>query len=251
MIHFTTITIRTSNSNGETNILKKTYLIWVLLFITFPFIHIAILESIKPFYNIKVEYSSLINSYMASSIVLIGVLITIHQSKQQDKDNFRLQHMPYLEIDYIPKVPTSRDGGTIIFGEHEDHTHKVVGYFKITNNGFGPAMDLSITEISYNYNMLNLSIISNKILKPEESIQLLVIGYFKIQDIENQHVDNFYKINANTGPLIFDLVYTDFIGNKYVFEVETPYQISGMYDENGNKPKFEFTTSINMKRTNL
>jgi len=160
--------------------------------------------------------------------------------------------MPYLEVDYIPKVPTSRDGGSIIFGESEDHTHKVVGYFKITNNGFGPAMELSITEISYNYNMLNLSIISNKILKPEESIQLIVVGYFKIQYMENQHPDNFYKINANTGPLIFDLVYNDFIGNKYVIEVETLYQISGMYDEYGNEPEFEFhTTSLNMKRTNL
>jgi hypothetical protein len=188
---------------------------------------------------------------MASSIVLIGVLITIHQSKQQDKENFRLQHMPYLEVDYIPKVPTSRDGGTIIFGDFEDHTHKVVDYFKITNNGFGPAMDLSITEISYNYSMLNLSIISKGILKPEESIQLHVIGYFKIQDIENQHRDNFHMIDVNIGPLIFDLVYTDFIGNKYVFEVETPYEISGIYDKYGNEPRFEFrTTSLKIKRTN-
>jgi hypothetical protein len=187
-----------------------------------------------------------LNSYLASIIVLIGVFITINQSKKQDKENFRLQHMPYIEVEYFSEIPSRRAPGSIIFGKSENHTHKIIGYINITNKGFGPALDFSIVDISYNYLHLNSSLRGDKILKPEESIEVLIMGFFKLPDIEKQRIDNFHKTQSDVGlgPLYFDINYYDFIGNKYTVEIQIPYYLSGQFDENGKRQEYFIKTGF-------
>lgn len=208
------------------------YLIFSLLILMLPFAFILLLEYVKPFSEIRKEYVGLINGYLASLVVLTGVLITIKQSKKQEKENFRLEKMPYIEIEFINEIPSYRDGGSIIFGDSTDSTENKKGYLKIVNNGFGPALDFSIINISFNFEDLSMSILNDKILKPACSMNILVMGYFNLPSIKDKPQDDFHKIKNLQQPLYFDVTYKDFLGNEYIDEFMLNFAVSGLYFEN-------------------
>lgn len=163
-------------------------------------------------------WASIIGSFVAGILTLIGVIFTILYYKKSDYEQNRLQHMPYMQVTFGDYITSDKTGSLfpdmlLSFGRANDPKCPTSGKsITITNIGLGLAVNLKckwIAEGSYaDYNL------ATSLLKQDEStLSTFIISAGVSKD----------DLESAEGKLV--ICFDDFLGNHYEQPVEMSFEI--------------------------
>lgn len=183
------------------------------------------------------EWISFLGSYLGSVVSsvasLIGILWTIKYTKEQAyadrefaikqaNEDRRLQHAPYLKIDYNDKLVTNNTFFAIFdnIPELEEGTINMSIDIVLKNIGSGPIIDMLLKTSDD---------LKNKAIHPIEEIEeksethitlsvYFVINYDKMKDLQKLSGNKVFETNIGRKGTFF-IEYRDILQNKYRHEV--------------------------------
>ena len=156
-------------------------------------------------------------SFVAGTITLLGVVLTILHYKKSDQEKNRLQHMPYMQVSFGDYITSDKSGSyfpdmLLSIGRANDPKCPSSGKsITITNIGLGLAVNLKckwIAEGSHaDYNL------ADSLLKRDESIISTFIISAGVPKEDPQSAE---------GKLV--ICFDDFLGNHYEQPVEMSFE---------------------------
>ena len=162
--------------------------------------------------------ATITGSFIAGTITLLGVILTILHYKKSDYEQNRLQHMPYMQVSFGDYISSDKTGSIfpdmlLSIGRANDPKCPTSGKsITITNIGLGLAVNLKckwIAEGSHaDYNL------AASLLKQEEStISTFIISAGVPKE----------EPHSAEGKLL--ICFDDFLGNHYEQPVEMSFEI--------------------------
>lgn len=203
---------------------------------------------------------SYIGSIIGSLATLVGILITIKFTRDQtikdreivlkqtvDARNFilkqsiedrRLSIAPYLKFTMLKNtLPDSKHDMTILYVPDDNENTYANATITIKNVGIGPLLNFKVFNITYNSEIINMTIDGrNDVLEKNSEWLMMIDIRLRLDEIKNDRLIKVSRCSSEkyrpspecpqSTVLIFTIGYEDLIGNKYEQDIKITIDIA-------------------------
>lgn len=166
-------------------------------------------------------------SVVSSIATIVGIRLTINYTREQAKEDRRIQYAPQLKIVTVkaPGKNYTYSGEQYLYVDREYNNQAII-YIVIKNIGMGPVLDMYVTNIRYKGNKLDGEYLLYTLEVGEKFILMMNIKLYLEIDGKpiKKSLGSYDTCNEITHPksgrLQFDINYNDLFGKDYYYHHE-------------------------------
>ncbi len=172
------------------------------------------------------EWASFLGSFLGGTVSLIGILITIQFTQEENRKERELMYRPHIKVTECKKSENTKYLSVLTTGNYVENGKNCNIVIQIKNVGLGPILDFEIHELQYIY--LNTKkvvpivtkFVGDDIFEKDDKLELLFDFNLAANDNDLKNIS--FENTANVlpflkygGDLVFKISGNDICKKKY------------------------------------